>query len=164
MSENENPGDNVRVLHEPRRDSLLPISGGVTVVVTQAYGPRGDSLVGVSDVVFDGHPAVTLKVRANGKEGLVHLSPIHGDRRKAGFVDIPANTSCELFCPVSGEPLDRLGAVDDGSGANYYAIYMTKQLSKGTCVMITDMWEHYHSRIVDDNAVISHWVRNHPED
>lgn len=147
-----------------QRDSLLPVAGGVTVVVTQAYGPTGASLVGISDVVFDGYPAVTIKVKADGREGLVHLSPIHGDRRKAGFTDIAPGTRCQLFCPVSDRPLDKLGPVDDGSGADYYAIYLTQRLSKGACVMVTDVWGHYHSRIVDDNAVISHWARNHPDE
>ena len=116
---------------EPR-DSLLPIAGGVTVVVTQAFGPTAASLVGVSDVVFDGYPAVSLLVKTpDGREGMVHLSPIHGDRRKAGFTDIPPGTRCDLACPVTGKPLDRLGPVDDGSGASYYAIYLTQRLSKG---------------------------------
>ncbi len=150
---------------EQQRDSLLPVADGVTVVVTQAYGPTGASLVGISDVVFDGYPAVTVKLKTpDGREGLVHISPIHGDRRKAGFVDIASGTRCQLFCPVTGKPLDKLGSVDDGSGADYYAIYLTQRLSKGACVMVTDVWAHYHSRIVDDNAVISHWARNHPDE
>jgi hypothetical protein len=146
-----------------RRDSLMPVAGGVTIVVTQAFGPTGADLVGISNVTFDGYPAVTLKLRANGEEGLVHLSPIHGDKRKAGFIDIEPGTQVQLFCPVSGKPLDKLGEVDDGSGADYYAIYLTKQLSNGACVMITDIWGHYHSRIVDDNALISYWSRTHPD-
>jgi hypothetical protein len=147
-----------------QRDSLLPVAGGVTVVVTQAFGPTGASLVGVSDVVFDGYPAVTLKITTpDGREGMVHVSPIHGDRRKAGFTDIANGTRVKLMCPVTGKPLDKLGAVDDGSGADYYAIYLTQRLSKGACVMVTDIWGHYHSRIVDDNAVISHWARTHPD-
>src|SRR5690242_281686 len=102
---------------DQQRDSLAPVAGGVTVVVTQAYGPTGASLVGISDVVFDGYPAVTIKVETpDGREGLVHLSPIHGDRRKAGFTDIAPGTRCKLFCPVSEKPLDKLGPVDDGSG------------------------------------------------
>ena len=154
---------------ETRRDSLVPVAGGVTVVVTQAFGPDGESLVGLcpephATAVFDGHSPVTLKLRANGQEGLVHLSPIHGDRRKTGFVDIPVGTRCELLSPVTGKRLDKLGPVDDGSGADYYAIYLTPRLSAGACVMVTDVWGHYHSRIVDDNALISYWARNHPDE
>src|SRR5262245_36268769 len=83
----------------------------VQVVLTQAYGPKGDNLIGISDGTFDGHPALSVLVRAAGKEGLVHLSPIHGDPRKSGFSDIETGTRCELLCPVSKQPLDRLPPV-----------------------------------------------------
>ena len=159
--------ENLRVSEIPpdRRDSLMPVAGGVTVVVTQAFGPTGESLVGISDVVFDGHPAVTLFLQTpDGREGLVHLSPVHGDKRKAGFTDIAPGTRLTVLCPVSKKPLEKLGDVDDGSGAHYLAIYLTKRLSSGACVMVTDVWYHYHSRIVDDNAVVSNWGRTHPDE
>ena len=91
---------NHRVIQEPHVD----VSGDedVVIVVTQAYGPKGDQLVGISDVTFDGHPAVTLGVRAGGQEGLVHLSPIHGDSRKQGFIDIAPGTVCELYAVIAG--------------------------------------------------------------
>jgi hypothetical protein len=134
----------------------------VTVIVTQAYGPRGDNLVGISDIQFDGHPAVTIKIRVpDGREGLVHLSPLHGDARKVKPFDIEHGTRLELFCPVSGQPLDYAGDVEDQSGAKYYAIYLTPQLSRGTMVMVSDVWGHYHSRIVDDFELISAWAANH---
>ena len=141
----------------------VAVHNDVVVIVTQAYGPRGDNLVGISDVTFDGHPAVTLKIRAGGREGLVHLSPIHGDGRKQGLVDIEPGTRCELFCPVSGQSLDIVGEVEDGSGARYYAIYLTPQLSRGSMVMVSDVWGHYHSRIIDDFELISAWAATHPE-
>ena len=136
----------------------VTVDNDVTVIVTQAYGPRGDNLVGISGVEFDGHPAVTIGLRAEGKEGLVHLSPIHGDSRKTKPFDIPKGTRCELFCPVSKEPLQIVGEVEDGSGARYYAIYLTPQLSRGSMVMISDVWGHYHSRIIDDFELISAWA------
>src|ERR1044072_3168872 len=98
----------------------------VMVIVTQAFGPRGDNLVGISDVEFDGHPAVTVGIRALGQEGQVHLSPIHGDGRKTKPFDIPPGTHCELFCPVSKLVLDVVGDVEDGSGARYYATHLTQ--------------------------------------
>ncbi len=133
----------------------------VLVIVTEAYGPKGDMLVGFSDVEFDGHPAVTLKIRANGREGLVHLSPIHGDARKVKPFDIPYGTRVELLCPISNAPLDLVGEVEDGSGARYYAIYLTPNLSRGSMVMISDVWGHYHSRIIDNFELISAWEANH---
>jgi hypothetical protein len=147
--------------HRIVTDAHVAVENDVQVVVTQAFGPRGDNLVGISDVTFDGHPAVTVGVRANGKEGLVHLSPIHGDARKQGFTDIAPGTRCELFCPVSKLPLDLVGEVEDGSGARYFAIYLTSQLSRGSMVMVSDVWGHYHSRIIDDFELISAWAAAH---
>src|SRR4051812_28689769 len=77
---------------------LVVAPNDVSVIVTQAFGPKGDNLVGISDVEFDGHPAVTIKLRANDREGLVHLSPIHGDARKVKPFDIKPGTRCELLC------------------------------------------------------------------
>ena len=136
----------------------LRVDDGVVVVVTQAWGPDKESLVGVSDVTFDGYPAVSLLVQADGREGLVHLSPFHGDRRKAGFLDIPVGTRCTLLCPVSRKPLDRVGPVGGGSPGDYYAIYLTPRLSEGEMVCISDIWGDYHSRIVDNFELISSWA------
>jgi hypothetical protein len=147
--------------HKVVTDPTVTVENDVVVIVTQAFGPRGDNLVGISDVKFDGHPAVTLKLVAAGKEGLIHLSPIHGDSRKEGFVDIAAGTKCELFCPVSNQPLDIVGEVEDGSDARYFALYLTPQLSRGSMVMISDVWGHYHSRIIDDFELISAWAATH---
>lgn len=130
----------------------------VIIVVTQAFGPRGDNLVGVSDVEFDGHPAITVRLRVGDREGDVHLSPIHGDTRKAGFTDIEPGTRCQLLCPVSGQPLDEVPDVEGDEDTNYYAIYLTPERSMGAMVAISDVWGHYHSRIVDHFELISSWI------
>jgi hypothetical protein len=145
-----------------QHDSFQPVSEAVTLVVTQAFGPGGHNLAGFSDVKFNGYPAISLLLRtADGREGLVHLSPIHGDKRKTGFTDIVPGTRCTLLCPVTKQPLEELGPVDDGTGARYYALYLTPKLSKGHAVAVTDIWDHFHSRIVDDEAVISYWAQTH---
>ncbi|MBR56973.1 MAG: hypothetical protein CMH54_02825 [Myxococcales bacterium] len=139
-------------------DTGVDLLKDVVIVITQAFGPMGDNLVGISDVTFNGFPAVTVRVRADGQEGLVHLSPFHGDRRKKGLTDIPRGTNCEILCPVSGEPLDRVGSVGDGSGADYFAIYLTPKLSEGELVMVSNVWDHYNSRIVDNFDIVSQWA------
>jgi hypothetical protein len=136
----------------------VTVENDVLVIVTQAFGPRGDNIVGISGVEFDGHPAVTIGIRAAGQEGLFHLSPIHGDERKARPFEIAPGTRCELFCPVSRQPLDLVGEVEDDSGARYFAIYLTPQLSRGSMLMISDIWGHYHSRIIDEFELISAWA------
>jgi hypothetical protein len=133
-------------------------ASGVTVVVTQAFGPKGDNLIGLRDESFDGYPALTLLVEADGKRGEVHLSPIHGDDRKRGFTDIAPGTRCTLLCPVSQQPLDRID-VEGDEETSYFAVYLTPQLDAGSMVAVSDIWGHYHSRIVDNFELISMWLR-----
>ena len=149
--------------HRHSQPPGVAVEDDVVIVITQAFGPKGDNLVGISDVSFDDHPAVTLKIRTGDREGLVHLSPIHGDRRKLGFTDIEVGAKCEVFCPVSGEPLPKLGEVEDGSGAEYYVLFLTSKLEASRSVAISDTWGHYHSRIVDEDELISYWTANHPD-
>jgi hypothetical protein len=142
----------------PDGSGAITITDEVIVVINQAYGPTGESLVGVGDVEFGGYPAVTLLVRADGREELVHLSPIHGDRRKRGFEDLPVGTKCELLCPVTKKPLHKIGKVVDRGDAEYWAIYLTPKLDKGSMIYVSDVWGHHHSRIVEDNELISYWA------
>ena len=145
--------------HEKHADeSHILVEEGVKIVVTEIFGPAGDNLVGISDASFDGHPAITIRVEAGGKAGLVHLSPIHGDPRKKGTTDIPVGTKCKLICPVSGQPLERVGTADDGTDAEYFALYLTAKLSEGEMVCVSDVWGHYHSRVVDNFELISSWA------
>ena len=130
----------------------------VSIIVTQVFGPKGDNLVGISDETFDGYPAVTLLVRSGESEGLVHLSPIHGDERKTCTVQFAEGTRCELLCPVSKQPLPKVEDVPEEGDTEYYALYLTPQLSRGSMVMVSNVWGHYHSRIIDDFELISSWV------
>lgn len=149
--------------HRHSQPPGVAVEDDVVIVVTQAFCPAGHNVVGVSDITFDEHPAVTLKIRADGREGLVHLSPIHGDKRKEGFTDLQVGTHCEIFCPECGVELPEVGEVEDGSGAHYHALYLTPKLAKGATVAISDTWGHYHSRIVDDDELISYWTAHHPD-
>ena len=143
---------------EDEDEASISITHGVIIVVNQAFGPTGESLLGVTEVDFDGHPAITLLVRAAGREELVHLSPIHGDKRKRGLEDLPPGTKCELLCPVSKKPLDHVGKVVDSGDAEYCAIYLTPRLEKGSMIYVSDVWGHHHSRIVHNNELISYWA------
>lgn len=162
MAEHDQENAPVEVRKPRRRENsnveLQTQGNEVRVIVTQAFGPKGDSLIGVGDATFDGHPALTLKVKAGDREGLTHISPIHGDRRKSGFTDIENGTKCELFCPTSGEPLPKLPPVPGDEGTSYYAIYLTPELTDGAMVGISDIWGHYHSRVVDNFELISTWM------
>ena len=154
--------DNLNVSDVAPRGDNVSLFGDddVTIIVTQAYGPAGDSLMGIGDAEFDGHPAISLRVRAGDQDGLVHLSPFHGDRRKKTDLDLADGTACELLCPVSGQPLARAEASDDDETTDYYAIYLTPKLDEGDVVLVSNVWGHYNSRVVDNFELISSWMAN----
>ena len=160
MSRQDIDFDHLRINKPPARetDASISVHDGVLIVVDRAYGPTGEQLVGISEVEFDGFPALTLLLRAAGREGLVHLSPLHGDPRKSGMTDLPAGTTCELLCPISRRPLDRIGKVIKGADAEYYAVYLTPKLSAGSAIYISNVWGDYHSRVVDQGELISAWA------
>jgi hypothetical protein len=135
----------------------LTIAEDVIIVVNQAYGPTGESLID-DDVMFDGFPAIALLVRTEEGESLVYLSPIHGDRRKQGLEDLPSGTKCELLCPKSRQPLTKIGKIVEHGEAEYCAIYLTPRLDRGSMIYVSDVWGHLHSRVVDNNELISYWA------
>ena len=48
----------------------------VQIIVSKLYGPNGDNLVGLSDVTFDGFPAITLLLETpDGRSGQAALKP-----------------------------------------------------------------------------------------
>ena len=136
----------------------IKVEDDVVIVVTQAFGPKGHNLVGISDATFDGYPAISLLVDDGTKRALVHVSPIHGDSRKQGFTDIKPGTKIKILCPVTEQPLDWAGDVEGDEGTDYYALYLTPECDEGCMVAISDVWGHYHSRIVDNFELISQWI------
>ncbi len=167
MSEQEHVDtDNLIVTgaHRQLERPSVSVEDDIKIVVTQAFGPKGDNLVGISEVKFDGYPAIPLGVRGGDRDEQVHLSPIHGDSRKIGMDGLAQGTPCELYCPVSGEALARVGEVEDGSGATYHAVYLSSKLSQGEIVMVSNIWGHYHSRIIDDMELISYWAATYGSD
>jgi len=149
----ETPGVRTARKRESSNVELRGDDDKVQVIVTQAFGPRGDSLMN-EKVRFDGQRSIALLVRANGQEGMVYLSPIHGDPRKSGFT-VPNGTKCELICPTSNLPLDRLPDVKSDGGTEYFAIYLTPELSEGAVVGMSNVWGHHHSRVIDHFELIS---------
>ena len=62
---------------------------------------------------------------------------------------------------MSGKKLERINDIDDQFGASYYALYRTPALSKGAMVLLSDVWGHYHSRVIDEFEVIAHFAKLH---
>lgn len=154
--------ENLTVSGGRQSSENISVREEVVVIINQAYGPNGDKLIGGGGVTFDGFPAITVFVKGGGLEGLVHLSPIHGDHRKEGLT-LPSGTKCELFCPVSREPLVKIDMGGDGE-VEYYAIYLSEKLSPSSAVYLSDRWDDHSSRVIDNDELISSYFKEGQED
>ncbi|MBN1947151.1 MAG: hypothetical protein JW797_15885 [Bradymonadales bacterium] len=136
---------------------LLIAQDGIFMVLTQAFDGHGHSLIREDSPRFDGFPGVTLWMELpDGRSGELTLSPIHGDPRKEGLVDVPEGTECRLLGVSGGQPLDQEGRCPCGLGI-YHRIYLTPQLDRGEVALICNIWGCQRSRVIDDRDLLS-WI------
>ena len=130
--------------------------GQMLIVVTQAYGPNGESLMDEdADQLFSGEVGVRLRVRQGDLEGDVLLSPFYGDPSKHTTEVFEVGKPCELFCPDTDTPLDRIPGLQTEEGGSYYAIYLTNKLQDGELVAINNIWGNTDSRILSEGDLLN---------
>ena len=66
--------------------------------------PAGHSLMN-DEKLMDGERAITVKVRNNGKTGLLHLNPFYGRFEYESDVELNQGDVIEVFCPHCGVSL-----------------------------------------------------------
>ena len=129
--------------------------GQQVVIVTQAYGPGGESLMDDrGEHLFSGEPGIRVRVRQGELEADVILSPFFGDPSKKCEVAFVPGVRCDLYSPRSGRPLDRLPDLQTEEGGHYYAIYLTSKLHDGELVAINDIWDNPHSRLMSEGDML----------
>jgi len=80
--------------------------------VHNATCPKGHSLCSEDKVKIHEHPAIKVKIRYKGKEGMLFLDPVYGsyDNIFEG-ITMPKGGVAEFFCPECGvsltDPIDR---------------------------------------------------------
>lgn len=123
-------------------------------LVTRAYGPDGEDLIFADGPMFSGEPGVRLKVKQGDLEAEVVLSPFFGDPSKVVEAEFEDGKPCEVFCPESGRPLDKIPGMSTEDGGEYYAIYLTERLDKGELVAVNNIWGNTNSRILSEDEVL----------
>jgi hypothetical protein len=127
------------------------------VVVTQAFCPRGHNLVGAGPSAFEGYPGIAIWVGDGKTQGLVELSPVHGDRTKVG-PDFPPGTKLQLECPVCRVELPVLAHCSCQPDGTLRKLYLTEQRDEAHLVGLCDVWGCTRSRVVDGNEILSEWI------
>ena len=129
--------------------------GNQVIIVTQAYGPDGESLMDDGEHRFSGEAGIKLKVVQGDIEDEVILSPFFGDPSKIHNVDFEEGVRCELFCATTGTPLDEIPELRTEEGGHYYAVYLTPKLQDGETVAVNDIWGNPRSRLLSEGEMLS---------
>lgn len=153
MSDNQrtNPFDRDQKT-DTRLDDLS--TKGYLVVVTRAFGPTGEDLIAHDGPRFSGEPGVRIRVKQGELEEDVIVSPFHGDASKVFSEPFESGKPCELYCPVSGKPLDRIPGMATDEGGDYFAVYLTEKLGRGELVAVNNIWGNASSQMLSEDEML----------
>ena len=124
------------------------------VRLAAAYCPRGDNLMIEGAPTFDGEPGVCLEVSDGKTEGLVTLSPFHGDHRKIGM-EFPPGTVLTLRCPVCHVELDPIAPCTCSPDGMFHALYTVPKRSAQNFAGVCRVWGCLRSFTKDSGHIMS---------
>lgn len=126
----------------------------VYVIVTQLYCPNGHNLVDQAGNRFDGFGGIQLLVDDGSIEGVVELSPFHGDSTKFG-PQFARGTRLSIRCPECKAELPQLAKCSCAGEGKLRKLFLTPQLEDDNLVAVCDVWGCPLSRVIDGNEILS---------
>jgi len=124
------------------------------VYLAAAFCPRGDNLMIEGAPTFDGHPGICLEVSDGKTEGIVTLSPLHGDHRKVGM-EFPPGTVLTLRCPVCHVELDPIAPCSCSPDGMFVALYTVPKRSARNFAGVCRVWGCLRSFTKDSGRILS---------
>jgi hypothetical protein len=143
------PSPATRVKKSVKHDDVL-------IVLTQAFCTTGHNLIRPG-VQFHGFDALHLWVSDGETEGLVAVSPVHGDNSKQG-PNFKKGAKLEISCPECRTALPRLCRCSCGKGGWLRSIYLTPALSDTHQAAVCDIWGCPRSRVIDSSEILSEFI------
>lgn len=141
----------------PSEGTGVRLEDQMYVVVTQLFCPNGHNLVGAGSHQFDGFAGIAIRVTDGKREGVVELSPIHGDASKIGL-EFPKDTRLQLMCPTCGVVLPRFARCTCPAGGELRKLFLTTRLDDEHLVAVCDVWGCTRSRVIDGAEILSEWM------
>lgn len=143
-------------LGEDTTDDLPEITGGISILVTQAFCPAGHNLIRREDVLFSKHKGISIQVSAGDWSGEVVASPFYGDDRIRGMNEgIPKGTKCRLTCPICGVELPVQAPCGCPTGGDLHSLFLRTDLRESEQIMLCDVYGCKRSRVMDSLQVVS---------
>ncbi|RME22096.1 MAG: hypothetical protein D6806_13495 [Deltaproteobacteria bacterium] len=143
---------------KPSPDSHIRELDDVVIQVTQVFCPNGHNLIRPHDDLFDGAPGIHLRVSHSGREGIVILSPFHGDHRRRGEVDFSEGTRVKVVCPECGASFPELGNCGCRWRGRLFKLYLTPEINDGQVVALCDAWGCHRSQVFDQAQLLSAFI------
>ena len=132
--------------------------GDPQVVVTRAFCPEGHELIVADGDRFDGFHGIAIEVRRDEREGVLYLSPIHGDSSKTGFVDFELGEDVSIHCPECKTELPVIGRCSCEGRGRLYALFLSQARKEHDVVGLCSIWGCPRSRVMDNWEIISEIV------
>ncbi len=132
------------------------VQEGEVIRLDSAFCPRGDNLMIEGAPTFDDHPGICLEVTDGARDGLVTLSPIHGDHRKVG-IEFEPGTVLTLRCPVCHVELDPIAACSCHEKGMFVALYTTPKRSVSNFVGVCRIWGCLRSFTKEAGKIVSEY-------
>ena len=134
---------------------LVRLRSGV-IAVTKLFCPNGHNLISEDSAArFNGYPGISINVKGEHEEGIVVVSPIHGDDTRFGAQDFEPGEVTVLTCPQCGVVLPAIQPCGCVPGAELVGLYLDEKLEDGNQVAICNAWGCLRSRVTDRFQVIS---------
>ena len=93
------------------------------LVIKHARCPNGHDLMDAGHKIND-HPAVTVRIKAQGKEGSIHLDPVYGSFANESDIEIGDREVVDFFCPECGISLEDPGETCQACSAPMFAFML----------------------------------------
>lgn len=132
---------------------------GIAILATQAFCPNGHNLVRRKDVLFDGHPGISLNVQVDDWEGEIILSPFQGDFRKQGLTqEFKEGSICRITCPECGIEFPVVTECGCKWGGDLISLALRRDLREGDSIILCNAWGCHRSRVMDNWQILSEYV------
>ena len=142
---------------EPDTDEAVTVQDDIFVIVTKLFCPNGHNLVDEKGDRFDGYGGIRLLVSDGKTEGIVEVSPFHGDSTKYG-PDFDKGVRLSIKCPQCKVELPTLARCTCSGHGMLRKLYLTPKLDDSSVVAVCDVWGCPRSRVIDGNDILSEYL------